>query len=154
MLKELKLPIDVRDLEAFLPHRGPMVWVHQIRHLDSEGGEGLIHLDPQAHYMDHEKVRGSSAIEWIAQTYGYVRACQSLLSGEGPSTARISHAYLVSFKDLLFLEKFESWIQAQKSLAVYVRTLRDLNPLKTIYGEVKTLAGKKIATGEITVYSD
>jgi predicted hotdog family 3-hydroxylacyl-ACP dehydratase len=152
--KELKLPVDVSDLEQFLPHRRPMVWVDQILQIDSKGGEALIHLDPKAHYMDREEVRPSSVVEWIAQTYGYVRACQNLMSGDGPSTVKISHAYLASFKNLLFLEKFDSRIQAQKSLAVYVQTLRDLTPLKTVYGEVKTLAGKKIATGEITVYSD
>lgn len=153
MPKELKLPIDVSDLEQFLPHRRPMVWVNQILRIDSKGGEALIHLDPKAHYMDREEVRPSSVIEWVAQTFGYVRACQSLMSGDGP-TAKISHAYLASFKNLLFLENFDSSIQAQKSLAVYVQTLRDFSPLKTVYGEVKTLTGKKIATGEITVYSD
>jgi predicted hotdog family 3-hydroxylacyl-ACP dehydratase len=154
VIKELKLPIDVSELEPFLPHRGPMVWVHQIRQVDSRGGEALIYLDSKAHCMDREKLRPSSVIEWIAQTYGFVSACQRLQSWDGSSTVKISHAYLASFKNLLFLEKFDPSVHAEKSLVVAVQTLRDLKPFMTFYGEVKTLTGKKIATGEITVYSD
>jgi len=145
--------MEVRDLDRFLPHRGPMVWVDQICQWDLQGGTSLIRLDPKAHYMDHEGVRQSSVVEWIAQTYGFVRACQSQAAQE-PSDAEISRAYLVSFKNLSFSEKFEPALRSERFLSVYVRTLRDSNPLKTIYGEVKTSAGEKIAAGEITVYSD
>lgn len=154
MTNKLIFPIAVSELQEYLPHREPMVWINQINHADSDGGECLVLLNPQAHYMDGEKVRRTSVIEWIAQAYGFVSACHKIENeGENYKGAN-SKAYLVSIKNILFSDNFDQLLNKENSLLVYVKTLGNLNHLKSIYGKIRTLSGKQIAAGEIKVFSE
>jgi len=152
--KNLKFPVAVSELQESLPHREPMVWISQVNWVNSKEGECLVQLDPQAHYMDGKKIRQTSVVEWIAQTYGFVSACQNLVNDTEVQTKLISKAYLISIKDVEIFEGFNRLLDKETSLLVYVKTLRDLNPMKSIYGEIKTKDGKKIATGEVKVFSE
>ena len=73
-------PLHVRELEEWIPHRQPMVWIDEVLSADGVQGECLVRLRADALYMGPGGViRPSSMIEWIAQGYAFVRAAQTKL---------------------------------------------------------------------------
>ena len=153
-LEQIRFPITVDKLQGCLPHREPMLWITQVNWVDPEAGECLVQLDPEAHYMNGETIRRTSAIEWIAQAYGFIRACQNRIVHSEEEIRNISKAYLISIHEMEYSDNFNLLLRDVASLIVRVKRLRELNPIHIIHGEIITLQDEKVASGKVKVFSE
>ena len=64
--------MDISEVLAYAPHRAPMVWVDEVISFsdNAQGGECLIKIKSEGHYMGPKGLRASSCVEFIAQSYG------------------------------------------------------------------------------------
>lgn len=148
----LTFPIPVSALSQWVPHRLPMVWINEVTSASAEGGECLIKLDAQAHYIGSKGIRSSSLVEWMAQGYAYVRAVQSV-HGLLAAMAAPKRAYLVSIQNVQFLADLSS-LESGRSLTVRVGGYRDIGPITMFEGSVIDETGRKLATARLKVFAE
>jgi len=148
-LSELKFPIPVSELEAWVPHRLPMIWVSDVLSVSEKGGECRVVYDSGAHYASSAGLRRSSLIEWIAQAYAFTEACRRKMQGtpEGAPAA----AYLVGLKQMDFFD--ELYPEPGDECRVTVKTLRAFYPLILFEGNVFNSQNQTLARGVIKVYA-
>ena len=148
--------MNVSDLIPFLPHRPPMVWIDQIIEVgqDYKGltGTCLVNLDSQSLYVNNSKeLRASSAIEFTAQGFGYLKAAYQVIHKiNNPPTK----TYLTGVRSCR--ANFQGMdIDDIKQLEVKISVLREMLPITYVKGEL-TLPGsdKVLAVAEIQVYVD
>src|SRR5687768_16243919 len=89
----IEFPVPVAKLSGFLPHRPPMVWVEEVVEVDETGGLCGLSLEASAPYLTDGKIRRSSYIEWMAQSFAFVEACRK-------PNDRLETAFLVGIRDL------------------------------------------------------
>lgn len=150
----MKVNQPVSEYKKFLHHRAPMVWVDRV----VEAGKNDIGLYGACRVLlnsgrlflsDNKKVRGSAAVEFIAQTYGYVRACyqqqnnityrgkRTLLTGIRNCTSRFS----------------QKEIDENEELHIEIQTVRELQPLIFVRGQVfNSDKTEEYASAEIQIY--
>ena len=149
------LPMHVRELEEWIPHRPPMVWIDEVVTASAAEGVCRVVLRSDALYMRaNGVVRPSSMIEWIAQAYAFVRAAQSKLHLISVDL-KPKRAFLVAVTNARFeyLTKPEQ-LTGVKVLHVRVRNERDFGPLSLVDGCVLTEAGEVLATAKIKVFAE
>jgi predicted hotdog family 3-hydroxylacyl-ACP dehydratase len=133
--------IPTSELEGYLPHRPPMVWVDEVLSYGNEGkgpfGVCRVSLgeDRPFHGADG-KVRVSAAVEWIAQSYGYVKA--SIRRAEGGGTEGFGRAFLVGITDC---DVDLSSLGNEKFVHVHVKELRDMHPAYVVEGKITSEDG-------------
>lgn len=152
----MQLPINASQLIDFLPHRPPMLWVDQITDVGNDykalTGTCVVNIVPEALYVSNgDELRGSSAIEFTAQAFGYLKAAYQVLNNfEDPPSkvfltgVRHCHADFSQFD-----------IKKHSQLEVKISVVRELKPLTFVKGQL-TLPGQSevLAEAEIQVYFD
>ena len=102
---QMRFPVPVQELEKRVPHRPPMVWVDEVVAVTPTHGECSVKLNKTALYMSSEGLRQSSMIEWLAQSFAYVRATQHLC-GLLPPVAKPNRVFLVGVRDAKYSVPF------------------------------------------------
>ncbi len=147
---------QIKDLMAYLPHRPPMVWVNQVTEVGKDykglAGVCVVDIDKESLYVnDKKELRGSSAIEFTAQGFGYLKAAYQVIHkfSDPPTKTYLTGVRFcrTHFEDIN--------LDAVKQLEVHIRVIRELLPITYIRGEVKLPGSDKVlAETEIQVYFD
>lgn len=90
--------IPVKEIEKFLPHRLPMVWIDEVVNFAEKSGQCRLRLKADALYMDQAGLRPTSCLEFIAQAYGFISVCHHIYILD-PNSKPLSKAFLASIKD-------------------------------------------------------
>jgi predicted hotdog family 3-hydroxylacyl-ACP dehydratase len=90
--------IRVKEIEKYLPHRPPMVWIDEVTSFSERAGECRLKLRADGLYMDENGLRPSSCLEFIAQAYGFISVCHHIYILD-PNSKPLSKAFLASVKD-------------------------------------------------------
>ena len=164
---ELSFPIAVEKLQKWMPHRAPMLWIDEVVSVDAHQGQCRIQLRQDALYMSAGQLRVSSFIEWMAQSFGFVRIAQSLchckLEEPRPSLMPLTQAYLVAIKNANFQINSSSGLSLDQllpgtSLLIQIHNIREVGPI-TLFDSTITLetggvdSGQVLASASLRVYS-
>lgn len=139
-----QFPMPTSLLAAYLPHRAPFVWVSEVISVSvgPDGPSGICRVrltEDAAFFGAGGEIRASSVVEWIAQAYGFVKACHHLGSGQAePSPER---ALLVGINDC---EVNLTAAEQEASLLVEVFERRVLHPAYLLDGAVKSECGTRV----------
>lgn len=152
----MEFPVPVSDLYEYLPHRPPMVWVDEVLEVgkDYKGLSGAcrIKVDNAALYVSNKKeLRGSAAIEFTAQAFGYLKATYQVLHqfSDPPKETYLTGVRKCSsqFSDLD--------LSGSLDLKISLSVIREILPLTYVRGELTDMkTGKTLAETEIQVYFD
>lgn len=148
--------IQVTDLIPYLPHRPPMVWINRILEVgnDYKGLSGIciVDLDRSSLYVNNgDQLRASSAIEFTAQGFGYLKAAfQVIHKINNPPTKTYLTGVRSCRADFKNLD-----LKSVSQLQITITTLREMLPISYVKGVV-TLPGSSevLAVAEIQVYVD
>lgn len=144
-------PIPVSRLAEIVPHRPPMVWVDEVSWVNATEGECRVRLDPGALYRGRRGLRSTSIIEWIAQSYAYVRAAQAISGTPGAPTAPPQVVYLAAVRDA----KLGALVGKQPvEIRVLVRSNRSFGPLALVEGQVMDGCGNLLGSASLKVYAE
>lgn len=151
LVKDLKYPVPISQVMECLPHRDSAVWVDEVTWAQPDQGECRIIFKEDAHYIDNGFIRDTSFIEWMAQAYGYVCACQ-VLSGLATGKTKAQKAYLVGIRNftpplLQVAAGTGDWVRC------WVRKTNELGPIELVEGKVFSSTGELIATAQLKVFS-
>jgi len=126
---------DIREILPLVPHRPPLVWVDEIVRFDATSGESVVIMKPDAYFWSAEGLRGSSCLEFIAQSYGYCSVAYT--KQQNPAAPPLKKAFLASFKDAT-LAKPERIQQVKAGDRIHVRYsgVRNIGPITLFNGEV------------------
>lgn len=148
---QITFPVPVSMLTECLPHRGTAIWVSEVLWVDESEGEFAIELRPEANYCDENFVRPTSYLEWLAQGYGYVSACQAL-SQANAAGARAQKAYLVGMRDVFFSPDPFCVIRGEKATG-WVKRTHEMGPIQLIEGRIFSPTKQILATAKLKVYA-
>jgi predicted hotdog family 3-hydroxylacyl-ACP dehydratase len=151
----LAFPVATSGLGEYLPHRPPAVWVDEVRSVAPNEGVCRVYLRTSAHYADARgRIRESSYVEWIAQAYGFVAACQ-VLSGIAPEEKRPEKTFLVQIRDLKLSEEPAATLISEGDwIDVHVKRTHRLGPLALIEGEVRSSKEVVLARVKLKLYAE
>jgi predicted hotdog family 3-hydroxylacyl-ACP dehydratase len=146
------MSVSTGELRAYMPHRPPMVWVNEV--LETKKGERglvgtcLVDLRIKSHFHRADgTVRPSAIIEWIAQGYGYAKACQRKKEGFG--LTGFGRALLMAISNC---EVSLGEIEKQDAVIVHVTEVREMHPVYMVDGKVTNLSGDRVfGSARITV---
>ncbi len=93
--------ISAREIQHYIPHRPPMVWIDEVIDYSADGGECLVHLKTRSLYLSPRGLRAPSCLEFIAQAYGFCWIAY-VTRVQNPGAAPMSRAFLAAFKDARF----------------------------------------------------
>lgn len=128
--------IRVHDIQRYVPHRPPMVWVDEVTAFAKTEGECLIHVRQDAYYMSTKGLRASACLELIAQAYGFISTCY-ITRILNPSAPPMERAMLVSFKDAWFApSETLARVQSGDVLRVPIDGVRAVGPITAFHGAV------------------
>jgi hypothetical protein len=154
----LNFPVPTSQLQDWLPHRGPAVWVDEVLSVTAEGGDCRILLKNSANYADgNGGIRESSFIEWMAQGFGYVCACQAM-AGIVSAQEKPKKAFLVQVSD------FESNTDPESNRIVgggwegdwmiaRVRRTHQVGPIALVEGEIISSKNVTVARAKLKVFA-
>jgi hypothetical protein len=144
-------PISIQHLQKYLPHRGSAIWIDSILETKKRYGVGLIKIDLEKNYCSNQKVRESSCIEWIAQTYGYTVALNDIL-GLAPMDIA-TKVFIAEIRSAEFAFQ-NTEFKAGDELKVEVTCTHDFGPLKLLQGKVYSEQSQNHVLADIglTVY--
>ena len=145
------LTFPVSLLKNYLPHRPPMLWIDEVLWIREDEGECRVSLRKEAHYFDEEgMIRPSSLVEWMAQGYGFVRACQ-ILNRQDEGLKKPEKTYLAAISDVAFHENCRDVIKPGGDIRIHIRTVRELGPLMLVQADIRT-EKTNLASGHLKVY--
>lgn len=143
----MKFPVAISEIQRALPHRPPMIWLDEVVSAGADGGICAVKLSPgrlfegaDGHCLDF------APVEWMAEAYGYARACHAWTSGEGKGELR--RAFLVGVGQL----DLPARIPLGRRVLVEVRTSREMAPLVLVKGAVRDEDGTVYAEGQLKLY--
>jgi hypothetical protein len=146
----IKFPISISEIKDFMPHRDSAIWIDQLIETQFRFGKSLVHIKARANYMSQEGLRPSSAIEFVAQTYGYAVVANDLLGIQKADTA--SQTYIAEINNVVFNENLFKQVKDQDQLFIESRCTHDFGPLKVITGTVKNNKEQCLATVGLKVF--
>lgn len=146
----LKFPIAVKEIQKFMPHRDPAIWIDEVLEVTDGEGKCKIVFSENALYVTNGTIRASSFVEWIGQAYGYVMACEAINAGWGET--QLKRAYLVGVRNLVIQSTPE--IKNGDVLFVSVTKTHELGPMIMIQGTVQTADGRVLATGQVKIFAE
>jgi predicted hotdog family 3-hydroxylacyl-ACP dehydratase len=144
----LKFPVPVADIFEFMPHRPPMVWIDEILSVNETGGVCLVRVKDGA-YMSAEGIRPTSYIEFMAQSFGYVSACQ--LKVYPNSRPKPTQVFLCGIRDLEINN--DKKISEGEQLRIEVKRTHEMGPLILFEGKVFSSDGTTMAKGQIKLFA-
>lgn len=128
-----------------------MVWVDEVSWINATEGECRVRVDPSAAYCGRRELRSTSIIEWIAQSYAYVRAAQAISGMSGAPEAPPRIVYLAAVRDA----KLDTPVgEIPAELRVRVQSIRSLGPLTLVEGRVTDGRGKLLGSASLKVYAE
>jgi len=141
------MKISTVELQPYVPHRPPMIWVDEITDVNDAGGIGHTLIKAKELYLTDNIVRPSAYIEFIAQTYAFVQSIRARNAGIRELHQR---ALLVAIKD------FSIQPHTPISVGTMVRTEvtkgREMGPITIIHGKVFS-GDDLLALGEVKVFT-
>ncbi len=150
--KDLTLPIPVQFLEPWTPHRASMIWIDAVSKLSATDGECTLQLSADKTYMTEGKTRLSAMIEWVAQSFSYVRAGQSLMGLCGPFT-KPERAFLVGTRDAKFnVADGDASLEAGKFITVRVHDFHFYPPFIIFNGKVESAEGITLFSTQMKIF--
>lgn len=132
---EVKFPMAVSLLEPWTPHRDEMIWIDEVLWAKEDSGACSIELKKDGLYMSHGQIRRSAMIEFVAQSFAYIRATQGLL-GLGPAMSKPKRAFLVGAKDAQFNIKNEKSVSIGQRLVIQIANIRTMASFVLYQGQV------------------
>ncbi len=133
-----------------------MVWISRVKQVGKDykglAGQCTVSLDDEGLYISNGKaLRGSSAIEFTAQGFGYLKAAYQVIHkfSDPPSKTYLTgvRSCRSNFSELN--------LKDVKELEVRISVLRELLPITYVKGEIYAAGtDKKLAEAEIQVYVD
>jgi hypothetical protein len=146
----LEFPLPVSKLGDWLPHRPPMVWVDEVVEITAETGVCAVTIQEKAGYYGESGVRETAPIEWMAQSYGFIKTAQAL-SGFIPLTDSPNKAYLVAVKGLSFEGALP---RAGERATIHIGQTRQVGPLSLFEGIIKNQAQHVVCRAQVKVYAE
>jgi hypothetical protein len=155
-------------LQAALPHRPPMVWLDEVLSAGASGGTCGVTLRPGGLYTvagAPDRCLTFAPVEWMAQAYGYARACYEMIqeemiqdemartqrtsaSSEAPGSFGLRRAFLVGVSELELPRR----VPAAGRLLVEARLTREMAPLALVDGSLRTEDGELLAAAKLKLY--
>lgn len=151
----LTFPVAVSQLSDTLPHRAPALWIDEVESIALNEGVCRVYLRTAAHYADARgRIRDSSFVEWIAQAYGFVAACQ-VLAGLAAEEKRPEKTFLAQVRDFeLSVDSVSSLIVEGDWIRVRVKRTHRLGPLALVEGEVYSSNDVLLARAKLKLYAE
>jgi predicted hotdog family 3-hydroxylacyl-ACP dehydratase len=155
-VSDIRFPVSTLQLQEYLPHRPPMVWVDEVIHC-GVGPNGLlsgtckVKLSGDRHFFSaNGTIRASALIEWIAQSYGFAKACQQYALSD--QAVGLRKAYLVGITEC---EVNISGIEEEDAVLVQIEESHALVPAYIVDGKVTSADGQKIfGTARIKTFAE
>ncbi|MBX3022100.1 MAG: hypothetical protein KF799_10540 [Bdellovibrionales bacterium] len=146
------MKISAAEIQQYIPHRPPMVWIDWVTAYGPTAGECLIDVKENALYMSPEGLRSSSLIEFIAQTYGFMWICQ-VTRNVDPTSKGMSVAMLAAFKDVkLASPEVLRRVKGGDTLVCNISGIRAMGPITSFRGIVK-LGNVILAEAQMRTFS-
>jgi len=128
--------IPVKDIEKYLPHRPPMVWIDEVVSFSEKAGECRVRLKADALYMDGNGLRPTSCLEFIAQAYGFISVCHHIYILD-PNSKPLSKAFLASMNEAnLPSAETLSQLHTGDELSVSISGVRAMGPIVLFTGRI------------------
>jgi predicted hotdog family 3-hydroxylacyl-ACP dehydratase len=137
-----------------MPHRPPMVWVDEVisssRSEKGLAGVCVVRLgQDRPYHREGGKIRSTSVLEWIAQSYGYVKAHEAKNSS---AYIPMTRAFLAGISQC---EVSIHGIENEEELLVEVADVRDLAPAYLIRGRVLGRNSKHVyGSAQLKLFAD
>jgi predicted hotdog family 3-hydroxylacyl-ACP dehydratase len=126
-----KFPVSVKHMQAFLPHRGPAIWLDSLLHTEANHGVGVVRLKENAHYFNDSKLQESSCIEWAAQTMGYTLALNEVMQVQ--KVAQATRTFIAEVRNAEFyFDQHKEKLKPGADIETHVRCTHDFGPLRVI----------------------
>lgn len=148
----MNFPQPVSAFVHSLPHRDPFIWVDEIIEVTENGGQCRVRLESSGLYLDDHGLRQSSLIEFMAQSYGYIRAAQlrlGFLSDRPPP----NRAFLVAIQDAVFRAE-PARPGVGDALTITASDIRELGPITAFNAVVFNEMGALLASAKLRIFSD
>jgi predicted hotdog family 3-hydroxylacyl-ACP dehydratase len=128
--------IPVKEIEPYLPHRPPMVWIDEVLVFSEKAGECRVVLREDGLYMGEHGLRATSCLEFIAQAYGFISVCHHIHIMD-PNSKPLSKAFLASIKDAkLPTPETLGRLRAGDELRVTIDGVRQMGPIVLFNGHI------------------
>jgi predicted hotdog family 3-hydroxylacyl-ACP dehydratase len=157
-MNDSSYPVSTQELLNWLPHRTPAVWIDEVSWIrpaeDEVEGECRVCFQPDANYADaNGQPRDSSFIEWIAQSYGFVRACH-MLSALIKINKKPEKTFLAQIRDFELIGDHDSTrMTAGDWLRIHVKRTHQIGPLALVVGTVISPRGDILAQAKLKLYA-
>ncbi len=141
----MKFPLRTEDLEDFLPHRKPMVWVDRIIHVSEQRGSTEVTVKHKL-MQDRGRVHVGALVEFLAQSYGFIMAVQAV-----QQQRRLKVAQLAA------IDRFDLLSQILpcegETLSAELNAIRELHPLYLVKGQVFAPQHRTLCTIQFKGYA-
>lgn len=141
------------DIQHYIPHRPPMVWIDEVRAYRADGGECAITLKEGGLYWSAGGLRAPSCLEFIAQAYGFCWIAY-VTRIQNPGAVPMARAFLAAFKDASFAEPARmAQVKVGDQLVIRISNRRPMGPIAAFRGEVLH-QGDVIASAQMRTFSE
>ena len=135
-MTEAVLPISVKEVEKYLPHRPPIVWIDEVVAFSEKSGECRLRVRADAHYLDAGLLRPTCCLEFIAQAYGFISVCHHIYILD-PRSKPLSKAFLASIKDaVLPTAEVLASVRTGDEIRILINGVRQMGPIVLFQGRV------------------
>ncbi|WP_413293190.1 AMP-binding protein [Bdellovibrio sp. HCB185ZH] len=125
--------MSVQHMKYLLPHKGGAVWIDDVAEFKKGQGVGQVTLQSHGRYFSDGKIRESSCIEWIAQTYGYSVIANDILGIEPAYKGRVT--FIAEVKNAQF-DFVDADHKPGDMIRIETTCTHDFGPLKVVNGKV------------------
>jgi len=138
---------------SFVPHRPPMIWIDEVVSASSERGECRVFLKPDALYREDGHVLPTSCVEWVAQTFAFVRSAYLIEAGQQGKDQKPHEALLVGIRNAKFMfEIGDPEVDNAEEVLIIVDHFREFGPIIMVQGEVRLASGRVLMQGSLRLY--
>lgn len=151
----MSLDLSVKELNRYLPHRPPMIWIDKVIDVGTDykklSGTCQVQINPTALYCFEGGINGSAAVEFTAQAFGYLKAAYQV-THQFVDTP--SNTYLTGVRSCKAdFSKLSP--DGNQELQIEVSVVREIQPLTIVRGTIlNAQTGEVYAQAEIQVYVD
>ncbi len=144
-MNRVKFPITTDELAGLLPHSKPMVWVDRIIDVSTQHGRTAVTLNHHL-MLDNGRVHVGALVEFLAQSYAFIMAVEAR-----QRQRRVTVAHLAA------IDRFELLSDTLpcegETLSAELETIRNLDPLFLVRGQVFVPPRRKLCEIEFKAYA-
>ena len=145
--------IPAREIQHYIPHRPPMVWIDEVTDYRADGGECWIEIKEDGLYNSDGGIRAPSCLEFIAQAYGFCWIAY-VTRVQNPGAAPMQRAFLAAFKDAVFAAPERlAQVKPGDRLVIRISNRRPMGPIAAFKGEVFH-RGEVLARAQMRTFSE